>query len=630
MTAARAYSGADVATQAEAAAPGRADAVAARAPGSARPAEPARLVPRDIASNWLAWQCRMVSGCIRGALYVPGATERALVAVATWRDSADSAACLAEAARDALAGGHGVVRARARYGDGGEQIGDVVATPVVIDGQAAGAVAVLTVTRSEPQQQAILQLLQWGGFWVDHLCREFASLQRDRDATAAELALDTLTGAAPTDSAQRAAQLLAARLSCERVTVGFVRALSVTVAAISTVPRPAPGVGLTQAVAAALAEATDQDAVVRHPAEPGGPVAAAHAELATRHGLGASCSIPVHENGVVVGAILFERDAGRPFDAASVELCRRSAEAVAAVLVLARRAERSALSHVQHGLRAVATRLFGRGHLRYKVRVAALLAVVAVLAFARGDFRIAAPSVVEGAVQRAVVAPMTGYVSAAIARAGDVVHAGDVLARLDERDLQLERQARLGEREKRSRELSEALAQGNRAQVAILRAQIAQSAAELARIDDQIQRMVLHAPFDGVIVSGDLSQRLGAPVDRGQLLFEVAPLGDQRIVLEVDEHDVAFVRRGQSGELRLTGLPDQTFALSVDRIMPVAVARDGRNYFRVEARLAVTAPPIRAGMLGVAKLDVGTRPLLWIWSHDLADRLLLKVWSAGF
>ena len=32
------------------------------------------------------------------------------------------------------------------------------------------------------------------------------------------------------------------------------------------------------------------------------------------------------------------------------------------------------------------------------------------------------------------------------------------------------------------------------------------------------------APIPGVIVSGDLSQAIGAPVERGQVLFELAPL----------------------------------------------------------------------------------------------------------
>jgi multidrug resistance efflux pump len=165
--------------------------------------------------------------------------------------------------------------------------------------------------------------------------------------------------------------------------------------------------------------------------------------------------------------------------------------------------------------------------------------------------------------------------------------------------------------------------------VSILRAQIAQADAELRLIDEQIERAKLRTPFDGIVVHGDLTQSLGAPVERGEVLFEVAPLDDYRVVLEVNEHDIGVVKVGQTGRLLLTGMPDKPFDLVLDRIMPVAVTKDGRNFFRVEAHVKTLAPELRPGMQGIAKVKIGERKLLWIWSHTLLDRLRLKVWSAG-
>ena len=48
----------------------------------------------------------------------------------------------------------------------------------------------------------------------------------------------------------------------------------------------------------------------------------------------------------------------------------------------------------------------------------------------------------------------------------------------------------------------------------------------------------MRAPFDGVLVSGDLSHSVGAPVERGEVLFELAPLDDYLVVLEVPEAEV--------------------------------------------------------------------------------------------
>ena len=69
----------------------------------------------------------------------------------------------------------------------------------------------------------------------------------------------------------------------------------------------------------------------------------------------------------------------------------------------------------------------------------------------------------------------------------------------------------------------------------VLAAQISQTEAQLALVEDRLARATLVAPFDGVVVSGDLSQRLGSPVQLGDALFEVAPLDAYRVVLQVDE-----------------------------------------------------------------------------------------------
>jgi multidrug efflux pump subunit AcrA (membrane-fusion protein) len=97
----------------------------------------------------------------------------------------------------------------------------------------------------------------------------------------------------------------------------------------------------------------------------------------------------------------------------------------------------------------------------------------------------------------------------------------------------------------------------------------------------------------------------------------------------VDEHDMADLKPGQTGTLRLAGFPDLPLPLTIDRIVPVAVADAGGNYFRVEA--AVVDPPneLRPGMEGVAKVVVGRGSLLWIWTHEVLGRLRLWAWNLG-
>jgi multidrug resistance efflux pump len=213
-------------------------------------------------------------------------------------------------------------------------------------------------------------------------------------------------------------------------------------------------------------------------------------------------------------------------------------------------------------------------------------------------------------------------------RAGDMVKEGQTIGRFDDRDLKLERVKLASQRDQYVRQYREAMGKRERAQAHIVSSQIAQSEAQLALVEEQLARTVMVAPFDGIIVSGDLSQSLGSPVERGQVLFEIAPLEQYRVALQVDERDIAHIVHGQRGELTVSSIPGERFGFAVTRITPVNTAKEGRNFFRVEAILE--SPPgarVRPGMEGVGKIYVDERKLVWIWTHNFIDWVRLWIWS---
>jgi multidrug efflux pump subunit AcrA (membrane-fusion protein) len=163
--------------------------------------------------------------------------------------------------------------------------------------------------------------------------------------------------------------------------------------------------------------------------------------------------------------------------------------------------------------------------------------------------------------------------------------------------------------------------------VSILRAQIDQATAELELAEEALRRTSVVAPFDGIVLEGDLDRSLGSPVERGDVLFELAPLEGYRVIVEVDGRDIADVASGQGGRLTLAAFPDRPLAFVVERITPISTALDGRNFFRVEAMLDNPGRDLRPGMEGIAKIDAGRRRLLWIWTHELIDWLRLRLWS---
>ena len=274
------------------------------------------------------------------------------------------------------------------------------------------------------------------------------------------------------------------------------------------------------------------------------------------------------------------------------------------------RERRGWLRRTAQGARRGLKRLFGAGHLKMKLVALTLSALLLALVTVETDREIAADSVIEGTVQRSIVAPLAGYLMEAHARAGDRVDAGQLLARIDDQELLLEKGKWQAERDKHSKAYQEALGARDRPEISAARARIAQADAELRLVEDLLTRTALRAPFSGTLVSGDLSRSLGAPLERGQLLFEIVPDDSYRIGLQVDEHDIAGLVPGQAGVVRLAGLPDVPIDLEIERIVPLANADADGNRFRVEAALSGPPDALRPGMQGVAKVVTGRTSLL--------------------
>ena len=275
-----------------------------------------------------------------------------------------------------------------------------------------------------------------------------------------------------------------------------------------------------------------------------------------------------------------------------------------------------------------AGRLFGARYIGRKLLVLAVVALVLFAALAHGPYRVGASATVQGVVQRVVAAPFEGYIAEATRRAGDEVRQGDVLAVLDTRETELEL-LRAGNLEVQyRRQGEEAMARGDSAAAAIAQAQARQAMAQIQFHRQQIQRSSLRAPFDGVLVSGDLSQQLGEAVKRGQELFKLSPLDGYRLWLDVEDRQIDDVAVGQTGRVALAAMPDRQIPFTVTRIVPLAQVQEGKTVFRLEASLTPgESATLRPGMEGVGRIDIGERRYAWIWTHGFMDWLRLKWWA---
>lgn len=575
------------------------------------------------AQTWLARQCELIRGVTRGVLVLAEGPGPAVV-VKYPRTGAESAS-LDSTANAALTSRRVVTQARPS-GEGSPTSRCQVAVPISL-GSRAGAVAVEVEAAKESELGPVVDLLKLGTGWLAALSEREAATARL--VTAFELVATTLEHRRFQSAATALATAIATRLGCERVSIGMTRKAGIRVEALSHSADFDARVQLIRSLASAMDEAVDQDAAVVYPPLPEAPVRITreHEGLVQQHGIGAALTLPMARDGKIIGAITLERVAGQQFDAATFELCEDIAALLGPVLALQREASAGPFERCRVLLAARWAELSEPGRAAPKLVAAMLLCVLCVLVFARGDYRVTAEATLEGRVQRVIVAGLDGYIAQANVRAGDNVIQGQVLGRLDDRDLLLEHRKWAGRRDQLQKEYREALAVGDRAQVNIVSAKIAQAGAQLELLEENLLRTRLVAPFDGIVVRGDLSQSLGSPIERGDVLFEVAPLDGYRIILEVDERNISDVAVGQLGRLTLSALPRKPLPLVVERLTPVATAEDGRNFFRVEARPDGPMPDLRPGMEGVAKIEVGERRLIWIWTHSLVDWLRLWLWA---
>lgn len=425
------------------------------------------------------------------------------------------------------------------------------------------------------------------------------------------------------------ASTLATYLACERVSVGVVQHRRMQVVGLSHSARFERRSNLIRAIGCAMDEALDQDTTVsfeRHGCHDS-TANLLHRQLSERFHSGGAHTVLLRHAQRIVGAITFETSTTTSLSAERIRQCEKIAALCAPTVALLRDRERSWLRWLQPRLTTAQPIAAARSRSKRKWLLAAAIAGTIAFSLTSGTFRITAQATLEGEVQRVISAPVDGYLAQVHVRAGDNVAAGTLMASLDDRDLRLEEIKWRSEHQQLLREYREALAKHDRAQASILSARLQQAEAQLELVRAQLDRLTITAPFDGIVLRGDLHQALGAAVRRGDVLFKVAPRGDLRLVLEVDESDIARTATGQRGVLTLASLPDTRIDFEVELITPVSSPADGRNYFRVEARLLDVVQQMRPGMQGVAKIEVGEYRRIWIWTHNLLERLRLWSWS---
>jgi hypothetical protein len=576
----------------------------------------------QLCAAWLEVLCRSVLSA-RAGLVLLLQVDGSYAPVAAVPGTLDLS-YLADIATESLRAREGVVRH--------DELGQArLAYPLQTQDQLQGAVVLDLGMADQAAVARGLRLTHWGAGWLVDMLHQRASVQQQLRTRQGSFLLDTLLALLAEHSEREADLALVNRLGrefdCHQVLLGIAHGNTLRVVAVSHAAWFDERAGVLDLAAQAMHEAFDQRQSIEWPLADAAntQVRVAHGRYADKAGSKALCSVPLLSDARVAGVLMLERD--RAFTHDERQYLDILALGLAPAIDLRREADQGAAMRLARTTRRWLGRVTDTSHPAIKLAAGLTLLLLLLLGLVPVPYRISSQALVEGSVQRAAVAPFEGFLREAPVRAGDTVKAGQTLAVLEDKDLRLERVRWESELEVALRKEREAMAKVNRVDQRLAAAQANQARAQLDLVLSKLDRVVIAAPFDALVVKGDLSQQIGSPQELGKVLFELAPLDSWRVILRVDERDIGYVNVAAQGELVLASLPGSSWPFTVKKLTPVSVAEEGRNYFRVEAELVGKPPQLSPNMEGVAKVDAGSHSLLWAWTRPLLDWLRLGWWK---
>jgi len=420
---------------------------------------------------------------------------------------------------------------------------------------------------------------------------------------------------------------LSSRYRCDRVSLGWLKGAYVRVQAISHMERFEKKMDVVQTLETAMEEAFDQDEEILWPRpEENLAVVRDHETFSREQGSKYIASLPIRLDDKPVGVATCERSS-EPFSEGEIRglrvLCDQSARRLGDL----KRTDRWFGARMATAVREALAKLFGLEHTFIKLMGLVVCAALAVLIFGRLNYRVEASFLLKTDDLAYLPSPFDGYIQEVHVKVGDHVGKMAPLLSLDTRELLLEESTAIANQNRYSREAEKARAQNALADMKVALALEEQAKARLKLVRYHIAHAQLKAPFAGIVVEGDLEELLGAPVKKGDVLFKVARIEKMYAELKVDERDIHELTDRATGEIAFVSRPDLKFPIQVERIDPVAVAEENQNVFLVRAFFPEKVSNWwRPGMSGVAKINVGKRNILWIFTHRTIDFLRIFFW----
>lgn len=259
-------------------------------------------------------------------------------------------------------------------------------------------------------------------------------------------------------------------------------------------------------------------------------------------------------------------------------------------------------------------------------------------------------------------------------RQGDDVVAGDVVVRLDDRDLKAALESSVARREAENYRLQaeqsrlqslrttlelahrtlerqqslfdssdiprssldesiqrvedlEAQLQAAEHNISQIESGIAAAQADIRRAEEALRNTVIESPISGRVtrLNAEVGEMVvtGTMNNPGTVILTVADLNRMMMEARVAEADIARVKVGQPARIHIIAYPDHVFAGTVSNI---ALARtgsaDGTGYFETEIDIELDGMALRSGLNANVDIDIAEHRGIVVPSQAVVDRLI--------
>ena len=262
-------------------------------------------------------------------------------------------------------------------------------------------------------------------------------------------------------------------------------------------------------------------------------------------------------------------------------------------------------------------------HQRSKL-IAIILGISCLLTFVPVPYWPQRECVVEPSARRFVSSPVDGRVLKSLVRPGDLVEVGQLIGQMDEEQLRWELGSAQAELQQAGKQQDSALAHQEGGKMRLAQLEQQKVSLKIQGLQAQLDRLELRSPVAGVVLQGEWYRSEGAPVARGDTLFEIAPLEKMTVQVHLTTEDLGEITVDDSATVRIDSAYGEAWQGTLSRIDPRAAVIDNKIRFVADMEIENRENRLRPGMKGAVRIDAGYksigrlifhRPYTWLMKN---------------